>query len=163
MQQVPHSRISSLSNQSKQIQETNTTYSAGTYAASATLLIGLVAPAISLNKSKKLTWLIAPAHMQQSLNEKQQTATSGMSHRVLLQGSKGGSVKNGDATRSWRMNPLHTLGLLSIRFPCRHIGSKWSYMSIHYRQYTDTFSILNCLQNSVCGEENGQKLVLYYL
>ena len=65
MQQVPHSRISSLSNQSKQIQETNTTYSAGTYAASATLLIGLVAPAISLNKSKKLTRLIAPAHMQQ--------------------------------------------------------------------------------------------------
>ena len=37
-------------------------------------------------------------------------------------------------------------------------------MSIHYRQYTDTFSILNQLQNHiVCGEINGQKLVLYYL
>ena len=35
-------------------------------------------------------------------------------------------------------------------------------MSIHYRQYTHTFSILNYLKNH-CGEKNGLKLVLYYL
>ena len=32
-------------------------------------------------------------------------------------------------------------------FPCRHIGSKLRDMSVHYQQYTDTFSILNYLQN----------------
>ena len=31
--------------------------------------------------------------------------------------------------------------------PCQHIGSKLCGMSIHYPQYTDTFSILNYLQN----------------
>ena len=37
-------------------------------------------------------------------------------------------------------------------------------MSIHYRQYTDTFSILKITYKIiVCGEKNGQKLVLYYL
>ena len=36
-------------------------------------------------------------------------------------------------------------------------------MSIHYRQYTDTFSILNHLQNHrLWREKNGQKLALYY-
>ena len=36
-------------------------------------------------------------------------------------------------------------------------------MSIHYRQITDTFSILNYLQNHCLWRKNGQKLVLYYL
>ena len=36
-------------------------------------------------------------------------------------------------------------------------------MSIHYRQYTDTFSILNHLQNHCLWRKNGQKLVQYYL
>ena len=36
-------------------------------------------------------------------------------------------------------------------------------MLIHYRQYTDTFSILNYLQNHCLWRKNGQKLVLYYL
>ena len=36
-------------------------------------------------------------------------------------------------------------------------------MSIHYEQYTDTFSILNYLQNHCLWRKNGQKLVLYYL
>ena len=36
-------------------------------------------------------------------------------------------------------------------------------MSIHYQQYTDTFSILNYLQNHRLWRKNGQKLVLYYL
>ena len=48
-------------------------------------------------------------------------------------------------------------------FPCRHIISKLCHMSIHYRQYTDTFSILNYLQNHCLWRKNGQKLVLYYL
>ena len=48
-------------------------------------------------------------------------------------------------------------------FPFRHIGSKLCDMLIHYRQYTDTFSSLNYLQNHCCGEKNVQKLVLYYL
>ena len=35
-------------------------------------------------------------------------------------------------------------------------------MSIHYRQYSDTFSILNYLQNHCLWRKNGEKLVLYY-
>ena len=36
-------------------------------------------------------------------------------------------------------------------------------MLIHFRQYTETFSILNYLQNHRLWRKNGQKLVLYYL
>ena len=35
-------------------------------------------------------------------------------------------------------------------------------MSIHYRQYTDTLSILNYLQNYHLWRKKGQKFVLYY-
>ena len=44
--------------------------------------------------------------------------------------------------------------------------SEVNNMSIHYRQYTDPFSILNLvnyLQNHCLWRKNGQKLVLYYL
>ena len=56
------------------------------------------------------------------------------------------------------------IGLLSMRFfrVDINIGSKIRDMPIHYQQYTDTFSILNYLQNHRLWRKNGQKLVLYY-
>ena len=43
-------------------------------------------------------------------------------------------------------------------FPCRHIGSKLCEMSIHYRQYTDIFSILNYLQNHCLWRKKRSKV-----
>ena len=76
-----------------------------------------------------------------------------MLYRIMMHGVKLKSVVPNRVIRT----------VIDTCFPCQHIGSKLSDMSIHYRQYTHTFSILNYLQNHHLWRKNGQKLELYYL
>ena len=56
------------------------------------------------------------------------------------------------------ISSLSSKGCYRYVFLCWHIGSKSCDMSMHYRQFTDTFSILNYLQNHCLWRKKWSKV-----